>query len=109
MILNFVLLGGLSFILSVAFTLVVKKVAARFGFMDKPDSDRKIHLRPTPLLGGTAIFLSFWAVTAYLMFSHPSLYGINIFSKKLKLGKVFPFSNLAILDCFVPILSANFF
>jgi UDP-GlcNAc:undecaprenyl-phosphate GlcNAc-1-phosphate transferase len=29
------------------------------GLMDNPDNDRKIHLRPTPVLGGISIFLGF--------------------------------------------------
>ena len=50
----------LSFILSIVFTLIVKRIAFRYNILDYPNSDsRKIHKKPTPLLGGTAVFLSF--------------------------------------------------
>jgi UDP-GlcNAc:undecaprenyl-phosphate GlcNAc-1-phosphate transferase len=37
-------------------TPMVRRMAARFGAIDRP-SDRKVHPRPTPTLGGIAIFL----------------------------------------------------
>jgi len=37
-------------------TPVVRRLATRFGAIDHP-SDRKVHPRPTPTLGGVAIFL----------------------------------------------------
>ncbi len=47
----------LSFGLSFVLTLIVKRVAPRFGFVDKP-GHRKIHHTPKPLGGGIAIFLA---------------------------------------------------
>lgn len=46
-----------SFLLSLGLTAVIKKVAARVGFVDKP-GHRKIHYIPKPLGGGAAIFLA---------------------------------------------------
>ena len=48
------------FILAIFFTLFVKKIANHFGIIDKPDGDRKIHKKATPLLGGLAIFLAYF-------------------------------------------------
>lgn len=52
----------------VAFTPIVRRLALRVGLIDKPEA-RKVHLRPTPLLGGLAIYLA--AVLA-LLFSTQS-------------------------------------
>ena len=45
----------LSFLLSLGLTAVVRKVAVRVGFVDRP-GHRKIHSNPKPLGGGVAIF-----------------------------------------------------
>jgi len=55
-----------SFILSVILTSVVKKLAGRFNIVDKPDADRKIHGKPVPLLGGVAVFISFFVSLLFL-------------------------------------------
>lgn len=66
-------------IISFLLALVVKMVAQKLQIFDRPDVQRKFHLKPTPLLGGTAIFLSFWIVIFYLynftdiIFKHFSL------------------------------------
>ncbi|MBI2050445.1 MAG: undecaprenyl/decaprenyl-phosphate alpha-N-acetylglucosaminyl 1-phosphate transferase [Parcubacteria group bacterium] len=43
-------------------TTVVRRVAARLNIIDRPGEPRKIHSKPIPLLGGAAIFASFWLV-----------------------------------------------
>src|SRR3954465_8390266 len=48
----------LSFILSWLLTFVMKRIAPRLGFVDKPGG-RKIHANPRPLGGGVAIFWAF--------------------------------------------------
>lgn len=48
-----------SFLLAFSFTYFVKAWALKNNIVDVPDSDRKIHSDPKPLLGGLAIFLSF--------------------------------------------------
>jgi len=52
----------LSVILSVIFTLILRFIAKRLNIVDKPDKDRKIHKGAIPLLGGVAIFFSFFAM-----------------------------------------------
>lgn len=44
---------------------MVRKAAVRWGFIDQP-SARKVHTRPTPLLGGAAIYLG--CIAALLAF-----------------------------------------
>ncbi len=54
-------------LLSFALVLPIKLLARRFGILDKPGA-RKIHARPTPLLGGVAIFLSFALTSAVFLY-----------------------------------------
>ena len=49
--------------------------------MDRPDQQRKLHPQPTPLLGGVAIFLSFWAVVLFLIFN--PVYGLEKITSQL--------------------------
>ncbi len=48
------------FVLSICFSFFIKNVAFKFNVLDNPDGILKKHLKPTPLLGGVAIFLSFF-------------------------------------------------
>lgn len=52
----------------VGFTPITKRLAFRLGVLDQP-SNRKIHQRPTPLLGGLAIYGAL--VLALVLFSPP--------------------------------------
>ena len=52
--------------ISVLFTLLVRKLALRWKIVDQPVNSRKIHRRPTPLLGGVAVYLAF--VSTLLLF-----------------------------------------
>ncbi|MDD5633938.1 MAG: MraY family glycosyltransferase [Candidatus Omnitrophica bacterium] len=47
-----------SLISSIIFTWAAMWVAGKFGILDYPD-ERKVHLKPTPLLGGLAVFGAF--------------------------------------------------
>ena len=49
---------GVSFILGLIFTPIIKRFALKRNIVDLP-APRKIHQKPIPLLGGLAIFLSF--------------------------------------------------
>ena len=49
---------GVAFALSVLFVPFSMRLARRLGVIDRPVGD-KIHLRPTPLMGGTAIAVAF--------------------------------------------------
>lgn len=52
------------FVLAVVLTILVKKLAVRLKVIDEPTGGRKHHTRPVPLLGGLAIFLTFF-IAAY--------------------------------------------
>lgn len=69
----YVLAAICAFSLSVAGTLLVRRLAWHFKILDQPDGGRKIHQRATPLLGGTAIYLAL-AIT-FLIFHEQLLVG----------------------------------
>lgn len=54
--------------LSLIFTPVCEWAGLRLGVLDFPEA-RKVHKRPTPLLGGIAVFVAFAGSTAF--FVHP--------------------------------------
>ncbi len=55
-----ILIFFLSLFLSLVFTFLVRRIALRFKVLDHPGPERKIHKKATPLLGGLAIFISFF-------------------------------------------------
>lgn len=56
---NFLLIFAVTFVTSLIATCVVRSLAKRYGVMDAPTSGRKVHTRPTPLLGGVAVIAAF--------------------------------------------------
>jgi UDP-GlcNAc:undecaprenyl-phosphate GlcNAc-1-phosphate transferase len=78
---QFIIAGLLALALTVVGTWLVKKIAWRYQIIDNPDARRKLHHRPTPLLGGLAIFLGFFVVL--FLFSKNILSGDLIISNWL--------------------------
>lgn len=65
---------GLGFLL----TFPAIRLAKRFGFMDVPTDDRRMHAAPTPRIGGVAVFAAFTAalaVSGYFIEALPYLCG----------------------------------
>src|SRR5688572_26377579 len=60
---------GASFVLSFLLTSMMKRLAPRIGFVDKP-GHRKIHHVPKPLGGGVAIFWAFALPMAAALIVH---------------------------------------
>ena len=48
-----------AFILSLAFTDLVRDLALKWGIVDVPSKPRKLHKEPMPLMGGAAIYFAF--------------------------------------------------
>src|SRR5438874_10670397 len=46
-----------AYLLSFAFTPIMRRVAEFYGIIDKPDLLRKMHSRPVAYLGGVAVFM----------------------------------------------------
>ena len=55
---------GVSFMVALITTPIVKALAFRVGAVDDPNKDkdpeRRMHSSPIPRMGGLAIFLGFW-------------------------------------------------
>ncbi len=65
---SYVTLFTLSLLAALSITPMVRRKAARWGAVAAPDNGRHIHPRPTPRLGGVAIYLSFIATLACVPF-----------------------------------------
>lgn len=67
-ILNLIFIFALTFLLSVWVTGVTRAVALRWRLVDTPDHEggRRSHRVSVPLLGGVAIFISFFTVVWFL-------------------------------------------
>jgi len=55
---QYLLVVATAFVLAVAGTPLIRRLAYRLGFVDQPAA-RKVHQRPMPLLGGAAIYVAF--------------------------------------------------
>jgi len=62
----FLLIFITAVLLSAVFTFLIKKISLKYNILDRPDSERKIHKKPIPLLGGAAIFLSFFLILFFV-------------------------------------------
>ena len=69
---GFTALAG-AFLVSAVLTPAARRVALRLNFVDRPGKEQKGHLKPTPLLGGVALFLSFTAAVVAGHFAWPNL------------------------------------
>ncbi|WP_368489541.1 MraY family glycosyltransferase [Clostridium sp. BJN0013] len=56
---NLYLFAIVSTVFSVILTPIVKKIALKLKIIDMPEGNRRIHSKPTPLLGGLSIYFSF--------------------------------------------------
>jgi UDP-GlcNAc:undecaprenyl-phosphate/decaprenyl-phosphate GlcNAc-1-phosphate transferase len=56
---TYVLIIAAALAFAVGMTPVARLVAWRLGIVDNPTTERKIHVRPMPYLGGAAIYLAF--------------------------------------------------
>ncbi len=70
----------LTFAVAVVATLIVRRLALRFGVLDRPEGERKKHARPTPLLGGAAVIA---AVSVGVSVAWPQLIGGYLLPKHL--------------------------
>jgi len=58
-------------ILSFLFSFAILKLSRKRKWLDVPDEERRIHQKPTPNLGGIAMFISFWLIAiSFLYFNH---------------------------------------
>ena len=67
---NIFLMVGVTFLASLIFVEMMKRVAVFLKVLDYPNDKRKIHTKPMPMLGGIGIFLAF-LLCAFLCRSLP--------------------------------------
>ncbi len=56
---SLILLGVVSFVLALLVTPAVRSVARRWGLVDVPNEERRIHAEPVPRVGGVAIVVAY--------------------------------------------------
>ena len=61
--------GFAALLLALVFTPMVRRLAIRLGWVDRPDHRRKLHARPIPRIGGVAIMLAYLTASAILWLS----------------------------------------
>ena len=72
----YLLLIGVSFLLTVCVTPLLQRYAIVHGIVDAPDlQGRKLHPRSTPLLGGMSVWVSFFVVLGVMFFFTDLLQG----------------------------------
>lgn len=64
---NIFLIVGVTFLASLIFVEMMKRVAIFLKVLDYPNDKRKIHTKPMPLLGGLGIFFAF--LLGYMIFA----------------------------------------
>ena len=64
---NIFLIVGVTFLASLVFVEMMKRVARFLKVLDYPNEKRKIHTKPMPLLGGIGIFFAF--LLGYMIFA----------------------------------------
>ncbi len=85
---------AVALVVSALLTVLIRRVAERWHIMDQPDALRKFHSKPVALLGGVALFLTFWGVVGYLYLTQPTLAGLNRLAEPLIVSF---FASLAII------------
>lgn len=62
----------IAFVLSIGLTYGTRSLATRFGLLDTPDGDRRIHEVPVPRVGGIAVFLTMCVVLGGWILVYPT-------------------------------------
>ncbi len=65
---TYILLFTLSLVFSLTLTPIVRHLCERYGWLDVPSDQRRVHLRATPRLGGVAVVASMLAALTALRF-----------------------------------------
>ncbi len=65
-ILYYLIIFILTVLLTYCLTISIRKLAIKLNIVDVPNKDRKIHCQNVPLLGGIAIFFSFFIILFFV-------------------------------------------
>ena len=80
-----VVLTGVSFLLCMVATPLVRDLCARFGFVDRPDVQRKFHSKAVPRIGGIPILLSYAGALLLMLMFAPRWAGVTVQHPRLVL------------------------
>ena len=72
------LTSAVALVVSLAVTPLVRLFAIRYGLLDQPDAERKIHEFPVPRLGGVAIAIAFAVALAFAAVATNDLNAIGV-------------------------------
>jgi len=72
-----------TFVISLILTPIISILAKKFRIVDKPDSERKLHKKAIPLLGGLAVFFSFNLIVLFYLIFTNKLTGDTIISRNI--------------------------
>lgn len=66
---------GVAFLVTLLTTPIMRRLAVRYGIVDRPNEARKIHRAPTAYLGGAAVYLGIMAgiLLSYIAVAVPGL------------------------------------
>jgi UDP-GlcNAc:undecaprenyl-phosphate GlcNAc-1-phosphate transferase len=67
---TYLIIFSVALLSSLFLTPVIRRAAHRFGWLDVPEDDRRLHKTPIPRLGGIAVFASVAAGLGVLSFFH---------------------------------------
>ncbi len=59
-------IASVSFVIAVLSTPLIGRLAVYWGWLDRPDGRRKLHLNPVPTVGGVAVVVAFAIAAAHL-------------------------------------------
>jgi len=84
-------------------TLIIIKLCHKYSIFDHPGGRHKRHKKPTPILGGTTILISFWlGLLFYLVFSDGALMGISESLPHILVGSLIIYG-VGLIDDFKPL------
>ena len=89
-------LGLTAFLLCLVATPLCRNLSLRLNLVDQPDSDRKLHLRPIPRIGGIPIVLSYAGALGLMLLAAPHGARISIQHTQL-LRSLLPAAGLVFL------------
>ena len=78
--------GIIAFLLCLALTPLCRNIFLRYEIVDRPDTERKFHLKPIPRIGGLPIMLSYAAALGTMLLLAPRGATISIQHQRLFLS-----------------------
>jgi len=75
----YLVMGGISLLVGALLLPIAIRLAHRYDLLDRPGRHKR-HKRPVPILGGAAMFISFWAAGGFAAVVFPQVFGEHLHS-----------------------------